>query len=185
MIPLRSRRLRRGESERALAHAAGVSRGALRAVERGAGNGRLGTLAAAAAALDMRVEMIGVGDEGASDCSTVAVSLRVVADGFRSWTQHFMNLVDEFRRTFDPRLLLLPPTAQLDPRLRALLAAIVCELCGEAVIDPPRWAGRPHFLPTPWFVAESESLKASALLESPLSFRRNNIFVLANFMERA
>jgi hypothetical protein len=36
-----------------------------------------------------------------------------------------------------------------------------------------------------WFVSETNSLKASALLESPLAFRASNIFVHANFLVRA
>jgi hypothetical protein len=40
-------------------------------------------------------------------------------------------------------------------------------------------------LDSPWFVAGIENLKASALVESPVRFRKRNIFVLANFLERA
>jgi hypothetical protein len=40
-------------------------------------------------------------------------------------------------------------------------------------------------LPRPWFVAGVENLKATALVESPLPFRRNNVFVLGNFLSRA
>jgi hypothetical protein len=43
----------------------------------------------------------------------------------------------------------------------------------------------PHALSEPWFVSGMENLKASALLESPLPFRRNNVFVLGNFLSRA
>lgn len=43
----------------------------------------------------------------------------------------------------------------------------------------------PLTLPEPWFVAGVENLKATALVESPLPFRRNNIFVLGNFLSRA
>lgn len=182
---MRRLRARDGFSERALAQAAGLSRGALRAVETGAPNVRLGTLIAAAAALRMRVHVLGVRADGAADCSTVAVAMKVCADGFASWKGHFMDLVDEYRRTLDPRLLLLAPVEPLDARLKALLAAIVCELCAESGIDAPEWARRSYFLPRPWFVSETESLKASALLESPIAFRRNNIFVLASFLDRA
>jgi hypothetical protein len=43
----------------------------------------------------------------------------------------------------------------------------------------------PLLLPAPWFVAGVENLKASALVESPVQFRRNNVFVLGNFLARA
>ena len=96
-----------------------------------------------------------------------------------------MELVDGFRRTLDPRLLLLPPPPGLPAELHALLASVVLALCWEAGIDPPSWARVRRFLPRPFFPSETESLKASALVESPLAFRRNNIYVLDNFLERA
>jgi len=49
----------------------------------------------------------------------------------------------------------------------------------------PDWAQKDHCLPEPWFVAEMESLKASALVESPAYYKKNNIFVLENFLKRA
>ena len=52
-------------------------------------------------------------------------------------------------------------------------------------MDAPAWAAGCHFLPEPWFVSGVESLKATALVEAPLAFRRNNVFVLGNFMSRA
>jgi hypothetical protein len=36
----------------------------------------------------------------------------------------------------------------------------------------------------PWFVSGMESLKAIALVESPLPFRLRKIFVLENFLSR-
>jgi hypothetical protein len=120
-----------------------------------------------------------------SDCSTVAVSCAVVRDGFESWKIHFMNLVDEFRRHHDVRLVLMPPISALDPRLKALLASIVYTVCAEVDLEPPEWSCLEYFLPKPWFVSGIESLKASTLVESPFSFRRNNIFVQENFLRRA
>jgi len=50
---------------------------------------------------------------------------------------------------------------------------------------PPWWANRPLVLAEPWFVSGMENLKATALVESPVQFRRNNVFVLGNFLSRA
>jgi len=55
----------------------------------------------------------------------------------------------------------------------------------ELGVESPPWAMRSYYLPEPWFVSEVESLKAMAIQESPLFFRRNNIFVLDNFLSRA
>jgi hypothetical protein len=146
----------------------------------------LATLRAAAQSLDREITVLLAPQmDTSSECSTVAASLNVIRDGAGSWKVHYMNLVDEFRRTLDPRLLLLPPVRDLALELRALLASIVVSLCDEAGMNVPGWARKRHQLPAPWFVAEVESLKAMALVESPLPFRRNNIFVLDNFLQRA
>ena len=49
-----------------------------------------------------------------SDYSTYAVSLKVQHDGFDSWKIHFFNFVDEFRKSWDVRLILLPQPLSLD-----------------------------------------------------------------------
>ena len=46
------------------------------------------------------------------------------------------------------------------------------------------WTGSVGPLDRPWFVSGYESVKASALIESPVPFRSRNVFVLANFLER-
>ena len=179
--------LRRGAglSERELARKAGLSRMTLRNLESGIRDSRLSSLAAVAAGLGRRVELVFSSEDSLSAASTVGVTFRTCGDGEGSWKTHFMDLVDEFRRTRDGRLIALPPPAGiLSARLQALLASIVFQLTRECGMDTPGWAKRVHFLPQPWFVSESEALKASALLESPLVFRRNNIFVLASFLER-
>lgn len=185
MIPLKKARKNRRLSEEALCHQAGISRMTLRAIERFDPRVTLKTLLSSARVLERRVVIVAMDDEFRSDFSTVAVSYKVMRDGFESWKIHFMELVDEFRRTLDTGLLVLPPSQVLDPRLSALLASIVLQLCFESHIQAPHWATIRRFLSKPWFVSGSESLKASALMESPLFFRQNNIFVLENFLERA
>ena len=54
--------------------------------------------------------------------------------------------------------------------------------CGRGA---PPWTSGVGPLDRPWFVSGYESLKASALAESPAPFRSRNVFVLANFLERA
>jgi hypothetical protein len=110
--------------------------------------------------------------------------MKIERDGFTSWKVHMMDFVDEFRRSLDGRLIILPPVATLDKRLQALLASTVAHLCNEVGMDAPAWALKSHFLETPWFLADMNSLKATALLESPLAFRRNNLFVQQNFLAR-
>lgn len=117
--------------------------------------------------------------------STVAISFKIAQDGEDSWKIHLMNMVDEFRASLDMRLILLPPDPVVSPQVRALIASTVIYLCEEAFVSPPSWARQTPALENPWFVSGIESLKASALLESPVSFRSKNIFVLENFLQRA
>lgn len=174
-----------GFSERLAAHQAGISRSTWRKLRANDGNIEIKSLAMALEKLGLALSMLATPTRPASDYSTVAVSYRVLRDGENSWKIHYMDFVDEFRRDHDPRLVILPPAAELPLRLKAMLAAIVVMLCHEAEFAAPEWAAQRYDLPIPWFVSETESLKATALLESPLAFRRNGIFVMSNFMERA
>jgi hypothetical protein len=68
----------------------------------------------------------------------------------------------------------------------AYLAAVVETLCREAGMPPPLWTDSPdRFLSRPWFAGGLESLKAILLAESPVAFRRRNLFVSANALARA
>ncbi len=176
----------KGLSERKLAHSIGVSRGTLRKLRFDMPNFNLPMLSKVASFFGYRVEVLLV-PEGLmpSDCSSIAVALQVMQDGFDSWKIHYMNMVDAYRRTLDVRLLLLPPPAGIQRELYSLLASIVMALSEESEIEAPQWATKSYFLPTPWFVSGMESLKASAILESPQAFRSNNIFVMNNFLSRA
>jgi transcriptional regulator with XRE-family HTH domain len=185
-LPFSHLRQKKLLSERSFAESAGISRLTLRRLESGGGNPTIDSLERAAAALGRRCVLLLVPDRpAASDYCTVAASLKVLADGFDSWTIHFLELVDEFRKTADGCLLLLPPTRGLDARLEALLASIAVALSEEVGQSPPAWAARRYFLPRPWFVAGVESLKAMAIRDSPVAFRNNNIFVQDNFLQRA
>jgi hypothetical protein len=103
--------------------------------------------------------------------------------GVSDWVP-FFNAVDEVRRTRNYAALKRLYSRSRRTRERALLNATACALAAELGDAPPWWAVRPLLLPDPWFVAGIENLKASALVESPLQFRRNNIFVLGNFLSR-
>jgi len=173
-------------SERELSQQLDISRETLRHVERDFGASNLSTIQRVASAFSHQVLLEIVPTTPClSDCSTVAISMHIVNDGFDSWKIHLMNFVDEFRRSSDMRLVLLPPVQNLDRRLTALLAATVSALCFELELVAPEWAATEYFLSKPWFVSGIESLKASSIQESPYFFRRNNIFVLDNFLKRA
>jgi len=175
----------RALSERSLASAAKISRSCLRDIKEAKENLTLSSLCTTAEFFGRNVEVIVAPDESESELSIVATAYKIQRDGFESWRIHLMDFLDGFRRTSDPRLILLPPPRGFDTRLTALFASLTRFLCEDSAISTPRWALRRYFLPTPWFVAEIQSLKASALIESPIAFRNNNIYVLQNFTSRA
>jgi len=96
----------------------------------------------------------------------------------------FMDSVDDSRRakSVDPLRQLFLKSHKT--RERALLNATAKYLCWELNISVPDWASQFMWLKVPWFVSGVENLKAMALLESPIEFRANNIFVLENFLSR-
>ena len=185
-LPFSYLRRQRRLSERELADRAALSRSAIRGLaDPAAGNVTVGSVDKLAAVFERDVEVLLSGQELFSEYSTVAIAYKVERDGFDSWKTHLFDFVDEFRRTADARLVLLPPPASSDERIVALLSSVVRALCEELGMSPPGWASRRHFLASPWFVSGMNSLKASALLEAPLAFRSNNIFVHENFLARA
>ena len=67
----------------------------------------------------------------------------------------------------------------------AYWAAMVETLCREAGLTPPEWTESPRcYLHRPWFAGKLESLKAILLAESPVAFRRRNLFVSSDALAR-
>jgi hypothetical protein len=96
---------------------------------------------------------------------------------------HLMDFVDDFRCYRDRRMIEEP--FELDyERFDAPLAATAEQLRYELKIKPPEWILAVSAPRDPWFVSKVESLKAIALVESPLPFRLRKIFVLENFLSR-
>ena len=99
------------------------------------------------------------------------------------WEVPFKQFVDDFRRERDLSAVAAPGTDH-NPRVAALLASTIEYLCREQQLDTPAWTWDVPALEHPWFVSGFESLKAIAIAESPVQFRRRLIFVLRNFLER-
>jgi hypothetical protein len=76
--------------------------------------------------------------------------------------------------------------ARIDPVHDAYLAAVAEHLGLRFGLPVPQWVEEPHrFLVKPFFAGGLETLKAILLVESPLAFRRRQIFVSANALSRA
>lgn len=172
-------------SERQLSRQLGLSRSTLRQLLRGEGNPRLSTYVQIADFLDLQYEhFFSPSEPVRSEYCISVVSQLIVLDGVDSWQRHLMNFVDWFRKYPDRRLILNPPVSSLEVHLKCLLASSVHKLCREMKLELPAWVSRVEPLKKPWFVSGVENLKASALVESPASFKLNNIFVLENFLNR-
>lgn len=96
----------------------------------------------------------------------------------------FLDSVDESRRTKSVESLHKLLLKSRKTKERALLNATAKYLCSELKIWVPDWASQFMWLKHPWFVSGIENLKATAIVESPVEFRANNIFVLRNFLSR-
>jgi len=115
---------------------------------------------------------------------TAYQTMKEVAGG-EDWKIAYMNFVDGFRRR--PSVSLIekdPKSIQSDPKMYALIQSICIQLCLEHNLPAKGWLTKRAFLSTPWFVSGMKSLYAMALKESPAPFRKNNIFVLGNFLAR-
>jgi len=188
MNAIRTARQRCRISQRKLAEKAGLSFRGLQLLETDGHDPRLSSLEKAAVALGLpRQGLRGLLEDFFAEerRSFRSASIRVFIDGFDSWSIHLFDAVDAFRARHDPEFVRSPPVGMLVPRLQALIASTVDSLCVEASLPFPAWCCSIEPLDDPWFVAGVENLKASALVESPVHYRKRKIFVLANFLERA
>ncbi len=174
-------------SQRKLAEKAGISFRALQLAESGKGNPRMSTLNRIGSVFGhypdagMRaVELLWSRDTD----SIWAVSEKIAGKDSDSWKLFLFEFVDAFRRNPSSSLIDVPPADELNPQITALMASVVEALCSESAVSVPAWAKGVGVLPAPWFVSGVENLKASALVESPVYFRKRLIFVLDNFLER-
>ena len=99
------------------------------------------------------------------------------------WKISLMDFVDDFRRRRDTAAI-AEPFRLSDERKDAVLAGVIETLCDEMKIEIPRWLDSVPACRDPYFVAGLESLKAIALVESPVHFRIRKVFVLENFLHR-
>ena len=180
---LRAERRRLGLSQRALARKAGVSYKTLQLIESGRHDPRRSTIVKLAGAVGTSRKVVGGLLEDSS--SLAAISAHLLNEGEDAWRLWLFEFVDAFRRRPAASLAARAPEPALSHRLQALFASTAELLCARSGLGVPWWCAGVPPLDEPWFVAGMESLKASALIESPAQFRQRNIFVLGNFLSRA
>ncbi|MGH3472183.1 MAG: hypothetical protein ACRDPG_09100 [Nocardioidaceae bacterium] len=91
------------------------------------------------------------------------------------------SFIESFDRSDDAersRMVEEAPVPVGDARFDALLAAIAEHVCARTSLRPPEWTEAPgRFLDTWWFVSGLRSLHADALVHSPVSFSRREVFI--------
>lgn len=174
-------------SQRRLASLAGISYKSLQLIEAGGHDARLSTLESIARSMGYPPNIIAreLATLFTQPVASIAMTAaRICKEGKDSWRIHLFNFVDAFRCERDEAYIASPPPDDTPPKVAALVASTVESLCAEMELAAPWWCDGIPPLAEPWFVADVENLKASALVESPAHFRKRNIFVLANFLER-
>ncbi len=107
-----------------------------------------------------------------------------VANG-ENWQIAYFDFVDSFLLAKNYLLVNQRPVDGLDLKSLALICSIVMQLCEENKVPFPEWAKLSLELDEPWFISKYKSLRAICLVQSPLFFKRNNIFVGNDFLKRA
>ncbi len=99
------------------------------------------------------------------------------------WKLYFYDFVDDFR--YHKNLKAVSEAFRPDDKdFDALLASTIEVLCPELNIPTPLWIKHISACDEPFFVAGFENLKATALVESPLHFRKRKVFVTKSFLQR-
>lgn len=76
------------------------------------------------------------------------------------------------------------PAVYLDPFTANYVAAMVETAANRKGVAPPAWTPKIPPLPLPWFASDLRSLRLYLLCESPVAFRRRNLFVDSTLGDR-
>lgn len=115
------------------------------------------------------------------------IELDVIEEFFKGdWKLALGEIILHVRRTKSLTGFEVKPSEQSGkPELIALLAATLHYLAHEQGIETiPPWVSTAYSLQHAWFPAELKSMRAMAIAESPLEFRRNDIFILHDLFDR-
>lgn len=99
------------------------------------------------------------------------------------WKIPLMDFVDDFRYYKDAAMI-AEPFALGDEKKDAVFASVIETLCDELGISIPKWLSNVPACREPYFLSETESLKAISLVETPVHFRIRKVFVMENFLFR-
>ncbi len=114
--------------------------------------------------------------------TAVATKQRFVREP-RWWKIALMDFVDDFRYYKDSAMIVEPFELSEEDK-DAVFAGVIETLCDELDITIPAWLRDVPPCREPLFLSRMESLKAIAIVESPVRLRLRNIFVWDNFLFR-
>lgn len=109
-------------------------------------------------------------------------------------TIHIGNFLDDFRRSSNEKRI---RGIRREPKKYtnvtkedyAYIAAMVEKLCVDNNIQPPKWVFKEeYFLKDPWFpekIREFSRMRIVLMIESPVEFKKRNLFVSRNALTRA
>ncbi|MFC1521701.1 helix-turn-helix domain-containing protein [Elusimicrobiota bacterium] len=187
MNVFKSARQSKNLSQRALARLSCIAFRSIQLIESGKHNWRLSSLECIARTLGYPANAVKRRAESLfflpSD-SVAVISDAISSEDESSWKIYLFNFIDAFRRTKNRIYIETPPIENTPLKIKAMLASVTEALCCEMKMDPPWWCNAIRPLSEPWFVSGIENLKAMATLESPVFFKKRNIFVLNNFLSR-
>jgi hypothetical protein len=103
-----------------------------------------------------------------------------------------LQLLDDYRRaqrksgtTAAAQMFADAPPSTGDVRVDAALAGLAEHLARHDGWTPPLWAFEEERTARPWwFVSGLKSWEATAMVESPLAFRKRGVFLTASALER-
>ncbi len=114
---------------------------------------------------------------------SVAETRKKFDEDLAGWRIPLMDFVDDFRFYRDIRAI-EQPFELGDVDKDAVFAAVIETLCDELNITIPVWLRQIPPCEQPLFLSRMESLKATAIVQSPVRFRLRKVFVHENFLSR-
>ncbi|MBT9167254.1 MAG: hypothetical protein DDT19_00579 [Syntrophomonadaceae bacterium] len=97
------------------------------------------------------------------------------------------DFIDEFKSADKEKrelMVLHPPIGEKHQKIPVYLASVAEYLCRKYNLAVPKWT-KGYYLPQPFFYGpDNPDLRAVLLVESPIAFRKRNIFISANGMDR-
>jgi transcriptional regulator with XRE-family HTH domain len=193
-------------SQQELATRAGIAQSMVAAYENGRRQPTVATLArlleAAGAQLRLTAERSGTNGNGVTpqrsgrgrpgalticDVARKVKSCLRAGDPTGAW-RWLLQFADDFRSCpaeARRRLVAEAPEPVGDRAHDAAIAGLVEHLCAERGTGAPAWTSAPERFAEPWwFPAALPALRARALRDSPISFKRHGVFVTAEAFDR-